>query len=544
MRESRNRFVAFSFATADLLLELDGEGRVCYALGAGMALVGRNCEDMIGTFFTEYFRHSEGDFLRHLVVDADAGQRIGPIVLPSAPGLPSHGMVVSGCRLPDDPSRIYIALSEANFANASQPFAASRDPETGLLDREAFQHLARETLATAKALDQDVRLTLLAVPELGAFERRLGAVKASSFIQEIGRILRGKAINHAGGRLSADRFGLVHDAALPVSAIEAKLVAAARSIGPKHAGLAVMSTTLAVEDALSDEDAGRALGYAVVRFARGESFETMPQTLGAALKLVMVDALARIQHYRSLISEQRLRLVGQPVINLETSRVHHYEVLLRLEGDYSPYEVVTFAEEVGLIPDLDFAVCELAARHLNRSDMAQPLKLAVNLSGHSITNATFVARLLRLLTANRSLGGRLLFEITESARITDLAGVNQVIAGLRRLNHEVCLDDFGAGAASFQYLSALDVDYVKIDGKYVREAGESRRNAVMLKAIATLCADLNIKTVAEMVETAEQVKLMTDLGVGYAQGHYFGRPVILNEIDPRTALNPALRALS
>jgi EAL domain-containing protein (putative c-di-GMP-specific phosphodiesterase class I) len=192
------------------------------------------------------------------------------------------------------------------------------------------------------------------------------------------------------------------------------------------------------------------------------------------------------------------------------------------------------------VQDLDLAVCEAVAEFLARMPSDRPISLAVNISGRSITTASFVTRLLNLLI-NRPLTGRLMFEITESARIEDLEGVNHVLGGLRRLGYQVCLDDFGAGSASFQYLSALEVDYVKIDGRYVREAAASRRNALMLKSIAGLCGDLGIKTVAEMVETAEQAKLMQELGFDLAQGYYFGRPQPIKNLGPRSsAVQPTL----
>jgi EAL domain-containing protein (putative c-di-GMP-specific phosphodiesterase class I) len=88
----------------------------------------------------------------------------------------------------------------------------------------------------------------------------------------------------------------------------------------------------------------------------------------------------------------------------------------------------------------------------------------------------------------------------------------------------ICLDDFGAGAASFHYLNALPADFVKIDGRYVRNATANRRDRAFLKAIAKLCRELGTATIAEMVETEAQAAAMTDLGIGYGQGYLFGRP--------------------
>jgi EAL domain-containing protein (putative c-di-GMP-specific phosphodiesterase class I) len=117
-----------------------------------------------------------------------------------------------------------------------------------------------------------------------------------------------------------------------------------------------------------------------------------------------------------------------------------------------------------------------------------------------------------------------MFEITESARIADLRSVRNVVHGLRQAGHKVCLDDFGAGASAFHYLRALDVDVVKIDGVYVRDALKSNKGAAFLKAMAALCNDLGTEVVAEMVEDNASVAFLRQCGVDYGQGYLFGRP--------------------
>ena len=102
--------------------------------------------------------------------------------------------------------------------------------------------------------------------------------------------------------------------------------------------------------------------------------------------------------------------------------------------------------------------------------------------------------------------------------------MNEYLQALRKRKHEVCLDDFGAGAASFQYLNALDIDCVKIDGKYIRDALNSSRDEAMVRNLVRMCKDLGVSTVAEMVETEEQCQYLTKIGVDKAQGWLFGKP--------------------
>ena len=165
--------------------------------------------------------------------------------------------------------------------------------------------------------------------------------------------------------------------------------------------------------------------------------------------------------------------------------------------------------------------------------------VAVNISGRSLGSAEFIAEFFALLTAHPWAAGRLLFELTESSTISDLERTNRVIQALRRLGHPVCLDDFGAGEAAFRYLRGLEVDIVKIDGSYVRDALRQARDRYFLKSIAGLCRDLGIHTVGEMVENEETAELLRRCGVRFGQGFLFGRPSFdITTFDVRRSLGP------
>jgi EAL domain-containing protein (putative c-di-GMP-specific phosphodiesterase class I) len=189
----------------------------------------------------------------------------------------------------------------------------------------------------------------------------------------------------------------------------------------------------------------------------------------------------------------------------------------------TPFELITLAESIGIIAELDMAVLKKALAYLDNSSV-RDIKLAVNISGQSLQNEGFINNLVALLRQSGSVGKRVMFEVTESAQIDNLVRANTVIQHLRKNGCKVGLDDFGAGAASFPYLKALNVDFVKIDGAYVREVMTSSREGYILKAIAGLCSDLNASTTGEMIETEEQAQLLLSLGVELGQGYYFGKP--------------------
>ncbi|HVJ32851.1 MAG TPA: EAL domain-containing protein [Terriglobia bacterium] len=146
------------------------------------------------------------------------------------------------------------------------------------------------------------------------------------------------------------------------------------------------------------------------------------------------------------------------------------------------------------------------------------------MSARSLLNEQFM-RMFDETAANQPRGRQqLIIEITESTKIDDLDRAAPVVAHLRRMGHLVCLDDFGAGSASLQYLQALDVDYVKIDGRYIGGLAETPKQRAIVLGILRTCSELKVATVAEMVETRERHQLLLEYGVDYGQGWYYGRP--------------------
>jgi len=177
------------------------------------------------------------------------------------------------------------------------------------------------------------------------------------------------------------------------------------------------------------------------------------------------------------------------------------------------------AEELDLIEGLDLAIAEQAIGELKTNPK---LKLAVNVSGRTITSSSFVAAMETLVGRKDALQGRLVLEITESAAIDDLALADRHIQSLRSLGCMVCLDDFGAGAASLAYLQRLRLDVVKIDGRYIRELQHGGHESNFIAQLVRMCSELKVKTLAEMVENTQAEDAVRRAGVDFAQGWLYG----------------------
>lgn len=247
-----------------------------------------------------------------------------------------------------------------------------------------------------------------------------------------------------------------------------------------------------------------------------------PGALAASLESRLQRTLEDAVRFRRLVKERDFTLHYQPIVDLTTGAVHHYEALARFNGKL-PAPTIQMAEELGLIESFDVAVAEKAIQMLRRPGQGLT-RVAINVSGRTLATDGFNKTVLRMTSAAPEIRSRLMVEVTETAALADLDAADRRLTELRHAGIKVCLDDFGAGAASFDYLRKLRFDTVKIDGAFVRDLGEASRADTLIGHIVELCDDLGLSTVAEMVETEAQANALRALGVRYGQGWLFGRP--------------------
>jgi len=523
--------MAFAFAGADLLLELDSARNIAFALGATSGLAAASESELRGRPWQELIATEDHGLFANLLDSLQPSSRCGPVLvrlaLSRANGKPQDALF-SACRLPISDDRIACTLSHVSLAAAPHAAAKRRDPDTQLLDANVFSDVAAALVESARAFDKPLELTFLDLPGLSELKKTLPAEQAHALIGRIGSLLRASSIDGAtAARISDERFGVVHDPAKPVADLVKRIAAATTTVSADGAPLAVNHTTLDIASAdIPPDGAVRAIRYVVDQVTRnGVSGET-PESLGAVFEDMVASTLERVRSFSRAVRDSQFSLMYQPIASLATGRFHHFEVLTRFKPDESPLETIQFAEEIGIIEQLDLAVTSRALDALRRPTVDRRVTFAINVSGRSIENGVFIKCLLELLDENKGLASRLMLEITESARLKDLTAVNKILQDIRGRGFQICLDDFGAGSASFQYLQALSVDFVKIDGGYVKRLADSVKDEAMVRGLVRLCDDLKIATVAEAVETREQAERLRGLGVKFGQGWYFGKPAL------------------
>ena len=532
LRTDRDRFVAFAFASSDALVELDDNRCITYAVGAVHWLAGKSADALIGTPFIDLVTKEDQAFLKAAYSTAVKQSRFGPVEvsLLGSGGKPQR-VALFASHLPDRANRLFLALSARRITpQTSTLHNVDRDDETGLLDKESFADVAMEVLKGAGGQDKNYSMTLLSMDGLQNLEKRLDKNAAEELMTEVSAYLQVNSVNgESASRIDDNQFGIVHDASVDVSTLEQTISERALEADPEGKGLSVNSSTIELEadDQISDEDAARALVYSINKFSEQPGDFTV-SALNDGYKQMLDETVVKIAEFKAMIQAGRFDVVFQPIVDLKTRKVHHSEALVRFhdsEPGVSPFALITFAEEVGVIGEFDLAMCQRVIKKITQAnDHGHELHVAVNLSGRSLEDKSFLHAFGELLSKHEGIRTQLMFEVTESAEIIDLDSTNNLISGLREKGHHVCLDDFGAGAAAFQYLRALDIDFVKIDGMYVREALVKANGKSFLRAMATLCSDLGIDTIAEMVEDEEVAGFLIESGVRYGQGYLFGKP--------------------
>jgi len=532
-----HRFLGFAFAAADLVFEVDPHGAVTFALGAGRG-VGAAERDLIGRACTTLFEVGDAALVDAALAGLEPGARRGPMAVRLAhsekPDAQGALAALSMCRLPQLDGRVSCAL----VLNPTSVASAPTRPDGGLGDLNSLEALAGPILDIARAAGQELDLALIELCGLETLLREQPEAEADALRQRVTGAIRAESFaGSAAASLGEDRFAVLRQSGEKAEVMERRLARVLASA----AGDRVRSQTQLKR---LDPSAPGAQAMSLIRHAAEEFLaqSSLPSSAkpgqAAAPKATLGQSvqatLARAGAFRAMVADRRFDLTYQPVVDLKTRTPRHFEVLVRFETGQSPYAMIRLAEELDMIETLDLAVAEQAIRAL-QADPSGRLVLAVNVSGRSIISAQYVRKVLGL--AGSALSRRLMFEVTESAVIEDLEVAAANIEALRARGFEVCLDDFGAGAASFDYLRRLGVDVVKLDGRYVREMGASPRGDALVRHIVELCRELKVRTVAEMIETEEIEAALRSAGVDEGQGWLYGQPGPLPE-----AFRPSVRA--
>ncbi len=526
-KQDRDRFVALAFCWGDLLFELDMVGAVAYCAGPIEAFTGASPDEVKGRLFVDLISPADVMAFDAFQKKAQSHVRVdGEIIRLKRASGAFLDMQISGYWLKD---YFYLA-ARLRGASAKRPIA--QEPAPGLRDPDSFSRTAGHRIKELEAQGQKPEMTIIGLGGLESLREGLDEAQVQEVMTSVGVCL---AANSVGGdtavKISGETFGLLHDPVMDLGELQQRLSQAISAVVPMGGAAVQVSNATMVLDAakdLSEGDLTKGLMYALGAVQRNSAQGADVSSISDNIFNSISQGLSDIRNFRRIMDEKSFFVALQPIVDVKHGDIHHFEALCRFDLSLphnSPYQYITLAEETGLIHEFDVAMAAKVIALMRKMPVNNnKYSIAVNISGFSIGVPEYVKALHELLRQNPWTQDRLMFEITESSRMSDLDAANDFIQSLRKNNYKVCLDDFGAGAASFQYLSALEVDVVKIDGSAIRNAQKAAKGRAFLSALTELCSRLGVETIAEMVDSPESLAFVRGCGCDYVQGFLFGRP--------------------
>jgi diguanylate cyclase (GGDEF)-like protein/PAS domain S-box-containing protein len=424
-------------------------------------------------------------------------------------------------------------------------YLASHDALTGFINRREVEERLSTVLATVKAEPKKTAALLyMDLDQFKVVNDTCGHSAGDLLLRQLGDVLRAR-VPKSGvlARLGGDEFAvLLPDFTLPQAAEIAEslreAIASFRFSWRDSAMQVGVSIGIVPVEAASESVAALMSAADVACYVAkdlGRNRIHVYEEGDAAERHQEMQWVARITR---ALEQERFELYYQPIVPIRSDQGHwpHYELLLRMRDEegklIAPTAFIPAAERYNLMPGLDrWVVSHTFETLAYRGDPgAKPYTLAINLSGTTLNDARFLDFVLDELTAAAIAPGAICFEITETAAIANL---DRVISFMRALKARGCrfsLDDFGTGLSSLTYLKNLPVDYVKIDGQFVRNVLRDGADECVVESIARMARAFRIHAIAERVESRDVMKRLGELGVSFAQGYFVAVPQPVSEL--------------
>jgi diguanylate cyclase (GGDEF)-like protein/PAS domain S-box-containing protein len=448
-----------------------------------------------------------------------------------------------------DPLLLSVGLDVTARKQAEEKLAwlANHDDLTGLFNRRRFQEEIGQALRQASRYGHPGAVLYLDLDQFKYINDTAGHHAGDHLLKLVAdKIVKTLRNSDTTARLGGDEFAVILHETEPAAAEQtAKKLSAAlgeidfRFQNHRHRVSASIGIVLfplhgtAVYDLMANADLAMYQAKAAGR-GRIHLFSEDEQARDR-----MREHVAWKNRIEQALAERRLVFHFQPILNIREGKVSHYEALLRMVGQngelHPPGMFIKVAEQTGLIREIDLYVIEMGIATLAKwSQAGHDRTLALNLSGTMMDAAELGPVLRKQLKAQAVDPRRLILEVTETAAVLDVQAARRMMLDIRGLGCRFALDDFGVGLSSFSYLQQLPVDFIKIDGSFIRDLPHRHDNQLFVQALVQVAEGLSRETVAEFVEDGETLQLLQTLGVGYAQGYHVGRPAPEPQATGRT----------
>jgi diguanylate cyclase (GGDEF)-like protein/PAS domain S-box-containing protein len=455
---------------------------------------------------------------------------------------------------------VFHDVGQAHKLARQLSYQAAHDPLTGLYNRREYESRLAELLTDAQEQGSQHAVCYIDLDQFKVVNDVCGHSAGDELLCQLASLLqlqvRGADIL---ARLGGDEFGvlLTHcniDQAVRIAENIRSAVGDFRflyddrsfEIGASIGVVAINQGSRSTSDLLSSADIAC---YAAKDGGRDQVHLYEPSDAEVAKRRGEMNWVSVI---RDALDQGRFYLLYQPIVPLTGRRQaepSHYEFLLRMRdpmgGEVLPMAFLPAAERYNLSAEIDQWVVSKTIELLSTSDrVPEQGGFLINLSGSSLCNPQFVAYLEQQITAAPVIRERVCFEITEASAISNLRIVSETIRQLRKLGCRFALDDFGSGLSSFGYLKNLDIDYIKIDGGFVKDMNNDAMDAAMVRAINEIAHISGVQTIAEFVETQDIYDRLCQLGVDFGQGHSIATPRPVEELFHGAGHQPGLTLIN
>jgi diguanylate cyclase (GGDEF)-like protein/PAS domain S-box-containing protein len=554
---SRSRSTAWE--TLDSLGEgivtTDVNGRIDYMNRAGEQIVGVQAVDALGKTITDIItlvdegdRRSLGDPVRQclntqsrvtvgrrgLMISHD-GREERSVELTVTP-LKGQKGELSGAVI------VVRDVSELRGITRQMSYQASHDALTGLVNRREFERRLEESLEAAHANTARHVLCYLDLDRFKVVNDTCGHMAGDSMLREVASLIK-ETVRDSDtvGRLGGDEFGLLL-VGCPLDKARQIADDVVRKIGDYRFVWKDKIFNIGVSVGLIEISRESGAPEELMSAADSACYVAKKQGNHVHVYSARDEAVARhrgeihwLQRLQTALKENSFELMAQPIMAVNpASDGPALEILLRLQDDgvpggISPVEFLRAAERYRLMADVDRWVVQAALTALGRGGIRLPpnRSLAINLSGQTLGDPQFLEYVVEVLDRTGVAPDQLCFEVTENSVITNIEHAERFIGVLHGMGCRFALDDFGRGLSSFGNLKNLSLDYLKIDGSFIRNLSTDPVNQAMVAAMIKLARTLNFQIIAEQVEDAGALEAAKKMGVDFVQGYHLARPEAL-----------------
>lgn len=548
------------------IVTTDDKGRIDYLNRAAEQLTGRSMAETLGREFSELVklvdeldRHELPDPVKQALSTQSrvtAGRR--SLMLSHNGEERSIDLSVSPLKSPygDQIGSVVLLrdVSELRGLTRQMSYQASHDALTGLVNRREFERRLQEVIDSARASGMHHVLCYLDLDRFKTVNDTSGHLAGDSLLREVAALVKDTVRDSdTVGRLGGDEFGLILsgcplDKASQIAEDVVRKLNDYRfvwkdkifTIGVSVGLVEISRESGTMEELMNAADSacyvakrnGHVANHVHVYSARDEA---------VARQRGEIQWLQRLQ---IALKEHQFELLAQPIVAVLPGARDHgpaLEVFLRLRDEHvpegiPPLEFLRAAERYRLMVDVDRWVVQTALTALGRGGIRLPegRSLAINLSGQTLADAGFLEFVVECLDHSGVMPQQLCFEVTENAVITNIEQARRFIGVLHGMGCRFALDDFGRGLSSFGNLKHLAIDYLKIDGTFIRNLGTDNVNQAMVSAMVKLARTLNFQIIAEQVEDASSLDAARRMGVDFVQGFELARPQPLAKVVMRS----------